>query len=95
MVAPGLPLQPVAETARLRRHPLRERAAQEILNLLAAALGPLTAADLQTLTDRMAGLTTWTLEEALEPLARFVISTSERGYIFAQPKLASTFTRSI
>ncbi len=70
--------------------PLKERAVQETLNLLAAALGSLPREALLDLADPEAGLNSWTLEEALRPLARFVMHTPE-GYVFGHPKLGEFF----
>ncbi len=72
------------------KQPLRERAVREILNLLSAALGPLRPDDLLTLADPAAGLDTWTLEESLKLLARFVIQ-SDGAYVFAHPRLPQYF----
>ncbi len=70
--------------------PLRERHVQEVLNLLATGLGSLPKEALLDLADPKAGLNSWTLDEALRPLARFVVHTSE-GYIFGHPKLGEFF----
>ncbi len=70
--------------------PLRERSVREVLNLLATALGPLPKDALLELAHPEAGLDTWTLEEALRPLARFVVQAPE-GYIFGHPKLGDFF----
>ena len=68
--------------------PLKEQAVREVLNLLAAALAPLGQEDLLTLS----GLDTWTLEEALQPLARLVIGDGKRqGYAFSHPRLGQYF----
>ncbi|MDW8186007.1 MAG: hypothetical protein RMM07_12230, partial [Anaerolineae bacterium] len=71
--------------------PLREPDVREVLNLLSAAMGPLTKDDLLSLA-RLGGveLDSWTLEEALRPLARFVLRTDE-GYAFGHPRMAEYF----
>ena len=72
--------------------PLREMAVQSVLNLLACALGPVTAGDLMQLAPEESGLSTWTLQEALRPLDRFVIGDGrEQGFVFSHPKLAIYF----
>ncbi len=73
-----------------RDYPLKEQAVQEVLNLLATALGPLPGEALLELAHPDANLTTWTLDEALRPLARFVVHT-EAGYVFGHPKLGDFF----
>ncbi|MCX7856013.1 MAG: hypothetical protein N2556_08610, partial [Anaerolineae bacterium] len=74
-----------------REAPLRERSVREVLNLLSAALGPLTKEDFLYLAKLgEADLDSWTLEEALRPLARFVIQTGE-GYVFGHPRLGDYF----
>ncbi|HHH41548.1 MAG TPA: hypothetical protein ENK56_06040, partial [Chloroflexi bacterium] len=71
------------------RAPLKEPAVREVLNLLAAALAPLMQADLLRLSP---DLDTWTLEEALRPLARLVIGDGrEQGYAFGHPRLGQYF----
>jgi len=68
--------------------PLKEPAVREMLNLLAAALAPLGKEDLLALS----GLNTWTLEEALRPLARLVAGNGKRqGYAFSHPRLGQYF----
>jgi hypothetical protein len=68
--------------------PLKEPAVREVLNLLAAALAPLGQEDLLALS----GLNTWTLEEALRPLARLVVGDGKQhGYAFSHPRLGQYF----
>jgi len=68
--------------------PLKEPAVREVLNLLAAALAPLGQEDLLALS----GLDTWTLEEALRPLARLVVGDGkQQGYAFSHPRLGQYF----
>ena len=68
--------------------PLKEPAVREVLNLLAAALAPLGQEDLLALSR----LDTWTLEEALRPLARLVVGDGKRqGYAFGHPRLGQYF----
>jgi len=72
--------------------PLQQARVQTILNLLACALGPLTRDDLLSLTSPMVELNTWTLDEALEPLRRFVVGDGVRaGYVFSHPRLGVHF----
>ena len=72
--------------------PLREPAAQALLNLFACALGPLRQTDCLELAPPEACLTPWTLEEVLRPFARFVIGDGlSRGYTFSHPRLAYYF----
>ncbi|MCS6993056.1 MAG: hypothetical protein NZP74_04425, partial [Anaerolineales bacterium] len=70
--------------------PLKEPRVRELLNLFSAALGPLRTDDLLDLADPAAGLDSWTLEESLKPLARFVVQSGE-GYVFAHPRLPEYF----
>jgi hypothetical protein len=72
--------------------PLREPAVQALLNLLACALGPLKREDVLRLVPAGTGLNTWMLEEALRPLARFVLGDGEQqGYVFGHPRLGAFF----
>jgi hypothetical protein len=72
--------------------PLREPAVQALLNLLACALGPLKRVDILRLVPAETGLNTWMLEEALRPLARFVLGDGEQqGYVFSHPRLGAYF----
>ena len=71
--------------------PLKERAVQEVLDLLACALGPLTQEELLILANEETHLTPWTLEEALRPIERFVVGNREQGYVLAHPKLGEYF----
>jgi hypothetical protein len=69
--------------------PLRERPVQMLLNLLAVAFGPLTQQDLQQLEPT---LSSWSLEEALQPLKRFVLGDGMvQGFAFSHPRLAGYF----
>lgn len=75
--------------------PLFDETVQTVLNLLACALGPLSRDDLLRLSpsDR---LNTWTLEEVLQPLARFVLGDGrERGYTFSHPRLSDYFYKQL
>jgi hypothetical protein len=72
--------------------PLREPAVQTLLNLLAGALGQLTQEDVLHLASSDVGLTTWTLEETLHPLMRFVLGDGRKqGYTFSHPRLGIYF----
>jgi Domain of unknown function (DUF4062)/AAA ATPase domain len=72
--------------------PLKEAAVQSVLNLLACALGPMKAADLLSVAPDESGLNTWTLDEALRPLNRFVIGDGhEQGFVFSHPRLSIYF----
>ena len=73
--------------------PLREKEVREILNLLSAAFGPLRAEDLCRLADPSVGLSSWTLQDHLRTLARFVVPSShdQEDYVFAHPRLAEYF----
>src|SRR5207247_2345308 len=65
--------------------PLREPAVQALLNLLATALGPLSNEDVVCLAPQTIA-TGWALEEALRPLARFVIGDGQQqGLAFSHP----------
>ena len=65
---------------------------QAILNLVACALGPLLHADLLCLAPPEADLNTWTLENSLQPLSRFLIGDGRtQGYVFAHPRLGGYF----
>ena len=71
--------------------PLKEPAVQTLLSLLACALGPLNREDVLALAGK-SELTTWTLGEALQPLARFVIGDGKtQGYVFGHPRLGEYF----
>ena len=73
--------------------PLREKEVREILNLLSAAFGPLRAEDLCRLADPSVGLSSWTLQDHLRTLARFVVPSShdQEDYVFAHSRLAEYF----
>ena len=73
--------------------PLREKEVREIPNLLSAAFGPLRAEDLCRLADPSVGLSSWTLQDHLRTLARFVVPSShdQEDYVFAHPRLAEYF----
>src|SRR5262249_52752203 len=72
--------------------PLREAAVQAVLNLLACARGPLARDELLRLAPPAAGLNSYTLEEALRPLARLVAGDGARqGYAFSHPRLGAHF----
>src|SRR5579883_959455 len=65
---------------------------EEVLNLLACALGPLSKEDLLYLASPQLKLTSWTLEEALRPLHRLVLGDGRTmGYAFSHPRLAGYF----
>jgi len=73
-------------------HPLREQRVQALMNFLACALGPLTRDDLFAVAGPMVDLNTWTLEDALEPLQRFIVGDGvENGYAYSHPGLAIYF----
>jgi Domain of unknown function (DUF4062) len=67
--------------------PLKERSVRAVLNLLAAAFGPLAREDILGLAPAEAELTTWTLTDALQPLRRFVFEESA-GLVFNHPRFA-------
>ncbi len=72
--------------------PLREISVQTILNLLAAALGPLSRVDLLSLCGKDSGINSLTIEDALTPLARFIVGDGDKqGYVFSHPRLAQFF----
>ncbi|MCB1956123.1 MAG: DUF4062 domain-containing protein [Rhodocyclaceae bacterium] len=72
--------------------PLRERRVQAVLDLLAGALGPLARDDLIELAPAEADLNSWTLDEAMSPLARFVVGDGgSQGFVFGHPRLAEYF----
>src|SRR5204863_478809 len=71
--------------------PLKEAAVRTLLNLLACALGPLSTDDLLALMEPE-HFDLWILEEALRPLARFVVGDGkEQGYVFSHPRLNQYF----
>ena len=73
-------------------NPLREKAVQAILEILSCALGPLTRDDILYLTPEAVGLTSWELEEAIKPLARFIVGDGDKqGFVFSHPKLGYYF----
>lgn len=70
--------------------PLRQKDVQAILGILATAWGPLTRDDILALTPGDANLSSWTLDDALRPIERFVMaSAAESGYVFSHPRFAS------
>lgn len=72
--------------------PLRERSTQTLLNLLACALAPLGRDDLLQLAPEDTGLNTWTLDDSLRTLTRFIIGDGgEMGYVFSHPRLSAFF----
>jgi hypothetical protein len=72
------------------RSPLKESGVQAVLNVLACALGPLGEADVLDLAAE--AVSSWSLGEALETLARFVIGDGrEQGYSFTHPRLSQYF----
>jgi hypothetical protein len=71
---------------------LPKKQVEEVLNLLACALGPMTKEDLLQLSTPKLKLTSWTLEEALRPLHRLVLGDGRvQGYVFSHPRLAGYF----
>lgn len=71
---------------------LFNRRVEEVLRLLACALGPLNLEDLLHLASPKLKLTTLTLKEALRPLQRLVIGDGQQsGYVFSHPRLATYF----
>jgi hypothetical protein len=66
--------------------PLREPVVQTLLNLLACALGPLSRDDILRLTPEV-HWSTWSFDEALRPLRRFVVGNA-LGRLHAQPPQA-------
>ncbi len=72
--------------------PLREPAVQDVLNLLACALGPLSQEALLALAAPEHRLSTWALKETLLPLQRFVLGDGrQQGYTFSHPRLGQYF----
>src|SRR5205823_1172161 len=72
--------------------PLSKPVVQFLLNLLACALGPLSQEALLRLAPEEFGLTTWTLEESLHPLERFIVGDGrQQGYAFNHPELGFYF----
>lgn len=66
-------------------------AARSLLNLLACALGPLSRADAEEMLDAER-VPSWSLDEALDSLARFVIGDGvAMGYVFSHPQITSYF----
>lgn len=76
--------------------PLREKSVQLTFNLLCGAMGALTKNDLMAL-DLENDLTTFTIEDAIDELERFVIGIpdmlrkAEVGYVLSHPKLRDYF----
>lgn len=69
--------------------PLQEKGVQALLSILTCAFGPLTRDDLLAVATPDSGLNSWTLEDALLPLARFVVGDGiESGYVFSHPRFA-------
>jgi hypothetical protein len=67
-----------------------ETLTQTILNLLAAALGPLSQTDILSLLP--SGAEVENLERSLAPLARFVTGDGiHQGYVFSHPRLGNYF----
>jgi len=70
--------------------PLRQKDVQAILSILSTALGPLTRDDILALAPGSADLSSWTLDDALRPIERFVTRTEGNGgYVFSHPRFAS------
>ena len=68
--------------------PLRERRVQVVMDLLANALGPLQREDLLALARGSVALDSWTLDEALEALRRFIVGDgADHGYVYSHPRL--------
>ena len=75
-----------------RQAPLREPTVQAFLNLLACALGPLETEVVLHLIPSEIHLTSWTLQEILQSLSRFVIGDGRsQGYTFSHPRLGFYF----
>ena len=73
-------------------HPLREKSVQALASALACALGPLTRDDLFELLGEDGELSTWTFDDALVPLKRFIVGDGEeQGYVFSHPRLGVYF----
>jgi hypothetical protein len=72
--------------------PLREPSVQAVLTLLACALGPLNQEDLLRIAPPEARLTSWSLQETMQPLNRFIVGDGhQHGYTFSHPRLAAYF----
>ena len=68
--------------------PLREKRVQVVMDLLANALGPLQRDDILALARDTVALDSWTLDEALEPLRRFIVGDGvDHGYVYSHPRL--------
>ena len=73
-----------------RDNPLEKDLVNDILDLLAMALGPLTSSDLYQLFAEQ--VRSRDIKQAITPLNRFVIGDgNEQGYAFAHPKLGEYF----
>ena len=71
-----------------RDRPMRLRPIYSVLSLLACALGPLSREDLLSLAPSNVGLSSWSLDEAMYSLRRFVIGNGvETGYSFCHSRL--------
>ncbi len=72
--------------------PQREAMTQMVLNLLAAALGPLSQADILNLLPAEEDFNAENLRQHLAPLARFVTGDGiHQGYVFSHPRLGNYF----
>ncbi len=61
-------------------------------SLFPCALGPLHRDDILALAESSLELNSWTLEEALEPLRRFVVGDGiNNGYVYGHPRLGIHF----
>jgi len=71
-----------------RDRPMRLRPIYSVLSLLACALGPLSRQDLLNLAASNVDLSSWSLDEAMYSLRRFVIGNGvETGYSFCHSRL--------
>ncbi len=72
--------------------PLREPAANDILNTLSCALGPLFTAELLEMLPANSNIEFWALDDIMRSLQRFIIGDGDmQGYTFSHPRLADYF----
>jgi hypothetical protein len=72
--------------------PIRESTGQAVFNILSCAFGPLDQRDILRLAPAETQLNTWSLDEALRLIQRFVIGDDhQQGYAFSHPRLGNYF----
>src|ERR1044071_7753255 len=74
--------------------PLKERGVRAVLNLLATAFGPLRSDDILAVAPAESELTTWTLDDAIEPVRRFVIK-NDAGFVFSHPRFGQYLSKEL